>query len=112
MAAEVAAKYEFYAYENDPSESWPVVLYTIDLDRSSAFYDTIILVPGIMVTFLSFAVFWVDTGSADALGYGINIIVVNLLSSIVLLDMLPVCSSALQARGLCPHHALLPRLPR
>ena len=111
VAVEVAVKYAFYAYACCASEPWPVVLFTIDLDRSSAFYEGIVLVPGIVVTLLSFAVFWADTGSADALGYGINVIVVNLLSSIVLIDMLPVCSSSVLPVSVILAW-LLPCLPR
>ena len=44
-----------------------------------------------MITILSFAVFWTDTSSADALGFGVGVIVVNLLANVVLLEMLPVC---------------------
>ena len=40
---------------------------------------------------ISFAVFWSDTGSSDALGYGIAVIVVNLLGNIVLISLLPIC---------------------
>ena len=40
---------------------------------------------------LSFAVFWADTAAADALGYGISVIIVNLLSNLVLIGLLPIC---------------------
>ena len=80
-----------YEYDCCPSEPWPVVLYTVSLGRASLFYFTVTIIPGILITLLSFAVFWTDTNSADALSYGITVIVVNLLSSIVLLAMLPIC---------------------
>jgi hypothetical protein len=54
-----------------------------------------VLIPGILTTLLSFAVFWTDTGSADALGYGIGVIVVNLLSTVVLMGILPVCGEVI-----------------
>ena len=47
--------------------------------------------PWVTITLLSFAVFWTDTESADALGYGISVIVVNLLSTVVIIGLLPVC---------------------
>jgi len=68
-----------------------VVKYTIILERSSFFYTWLSVIPGIVITVLSFAVFWADTESADALGFGITVIVVNLLSNLVLVNMLPVC---------------------
>jgi hypothetical protein len=43
----------------------------------------------LLVTLLSFAVFWSDTASSDALSYGVTIIVVNLLLNVVLVGALP-----------------------
>lgn len=80
-----------YTYPCCPSEPWPVALYTITLSRSWFFYVPIVIVPGIVITLMSFAVFWSDTGSSDALGYGIAVIVVNLLGNIVLISLLPIC---------------------
>ena len=82
---------ELYTYPNYPSEPWPIVMYTIKLKRATFFYVPIVLFPGVTITLLSFAVFWTDTESADALGYGISVIVVNLLSTVVIIGLLPVC---------------------
>ena len=54
-----------------------------------------VILPGIIVTLLSFAVFWTDTASVDPLAYGIGVIIVNLLSRIVLIEMLPICGELL-----------------
>jgi len=70
---------------------WPAALYRIVLKRSGGFYIFASILPGIIVTVLSFAVFFADTSSADALGYGITVIVVNLLLNVVLASMLPIC---------------------
>jgi hypothetical protein len=80
-----------YEYDCCPNEPWPVVVYEVSMRRSQHFYWTLVLVPGILITILSFFVFMTDTGSADALGYGIGVIVVNLLSNIVLVGILPLC---------------------
>jgi len=87
--------YFFYSYDCCPSEPWPVVAYTIDLARSSLFYGPFVLIPGVLITILSFAVFWVDAGVVDPLGYGIGIIIVILLLNVVLIEMLPVCGELL-----------------
>ena len=44
-----------YVYENYPSEPWPIAVYTFRLDRSSFFYTWVAIIPGIVVTILSFA---------------------------------------------------------
>ena len=87
----VSVALELYTYPNYPSEPWPIVMYTIKLKRATFFYVPIVLFPGVTITLLSFAVFWTDTESADALGYGISVIVVNLLSTVVIIGLLPVC---------------------
>ena len=84
-----------YAYDCCPSEPWPVVIYKMKLSRASAFYITVSLFPGICVTLLSFAVFWSDTASADALGYGVSVVIVNLLANLVLIDLLPACGEVI-----------------
>ena len=85
-----------YRYdEYGPSEPWPIALYTIKMTRSHAAYVTIVIFPGILITLLSFLVFLTDTGSADALGYGIGVIIVNLLSNFILMDKVPICGEIL-----------------
>ena len=38
------------------------------LSRASDFYVTVTIIPGVLITLLSFAVFYSDTASADPLG--------------------------------------------
>ena len=66
----------------------------MSLGRASRYYVYLIIVPTIVITFLSFAVFWADTGSADPLGYGITVLVVVLLMQVSIACPLPsaVCS--------------------
>lgn len=87
----VNASYNFYSYPCCPSEPWPIVIYHVELNRAAGFYYGVSLLPGIIVTMLSFAVFWTDTKSSDPMSYGVTIIVVNLLLNVVLVQMLPVC---------------------
>ena len=91
----VTVTYNNYEYPCCPSEPWPIVMFYIRLSRASSFYYTISLIPGVVITLLSFAIFWTDTASADALGYGISVIIVNLLGNIVLLEILPVCGEVI-----------------
>ena len=91
LIEDVGVKRVNYEYACCPSEPWPVVIYKLKLSRASDFYITVSLFPGMCITLLSFAIFWTDTGSADALGYGISVIIVNLLANLVLIDLLPAC---------------------
>jgi hypothetical protein len=85
------ATLKLYTYACCASEPWPIVIYDITLSRATDFYLVVCIVPGILLTMLSFVVFWTPTSSADSLGYGISVVVVNVLSNIVIMDMLPVC---------------------
>ena len=91
LIQEVEVTTDNYAYEASAGAPWPLVKYNLRLTRSSFFYEWVSLVPGIVITILSFAVFFSDTASADPLGYGISVIVVNLLGNLVLIELLPVC---------------------
>jgi len=84
-----------YEYPCCPSEPWPVTVYTVSLKRATSFYVVVIIVPTIIVTMLSFVVFWAPSSSADALGFGITVIVVVILMQVVLIDLLPVCGEIL-----------------
>jgi nicotinic acetylcholine receptor len=91
----VSVDYFFYTYACCASEPWPIVLYTITMQRSAFFYAWLVCFPGVLVTFLSFAVFYSDSGIVDPLGYGSAIIIVTILLNVVLIDMLPVCGELL-----------------
>jgi hypothetical protein len=84
-----------YVYPCCPNEPWPVALYTVSLDRANNFYSVVIIMPTMIITVLSFAVFFLPPESADALGYGITIIVVVILMQVVMIDFLPICAELL-----------------
>ena len=96
---DVAVDLRSYTYPCCPSEPWPVALFTVTMRREPWAYFSMVLMPGIAITALSFFVFLADTGSADALGYGIGVIVVNLLSNFILVGMLPVCGEPQSCRA-------------
>ena len=65
-----------------PNEPWPVVYFTVTLSRSQGFYILVIIVPTIIITCLSFVVFYAPSHTADSLGYGITVIVVVILMQV------------------------------
>ena len=84
-----------YEYSCCPSDPFPAIQYSFKLKRQGLYYLWILIFPGILVTFLSFAVFFSDTASSDPLGYGMAIIIVNLLMGAFLTDAVPVCGEML-----------------
>ena len=77
------------------AEPWPIVSYVVTLQRAHLFYTLVIILPTMLITLLSFAVFWSDPSAADSLGYGVNIIVVSVLMQVVVITYLPVCGEIL-----------------
>ena len=76
-----------YEYACCPSDPFPVAVYRITLNRARGFYEMFTIFPGILMTILAFVVFWTPTDSSDALGYGISVIVVNVLMNVVLVEV-------------------------
>ena len=93
--ANVTAERVNYVYPCCPNEPWPAILYTVSLDRANSFYTVVIVLPTMIITVLSFAVFFLPPESGDALGYGITIIVVVILMQVVMIDFLPICAELL-----------------
>lgn len=91
----VSAELRTNTYPCCPSEPWPAIVYTITMDRAQSYFVFLLFVPGVAITLLSFAVFFTDTASADALGYGIGVIVVNLLLTNILVGVLPACGEVI-----------------
>ena len=79
----------FYACCAD--EQWPVATYRIFLKRASYYYTMLIVVPSLLITLLSFAVFFTQPEACDALAYGITVVLASELMKIVLVGVLPIC---------------------
>ena len=56
--AGVNASVVLYTYECCPNDPYPVVTYTITLDRASFYYVSLVIVPIVCLTVLSFGVFF------------------------------------------------------
>ena len=91
-----------YEYACCPNDPYPVLRYNIAMSRSTAFYDMLIIIPGILLTLLSMCVFAIGNDSGfDQLAYGISVIVVALLSQFLVLNMVPVCGELLWIDLVC-----------
>ena len=83
---------ELYVYEAaGGDDAWPIALYKLTLRRASLFYVSLVCIPQILVTFLSFVVFWAPTAVFNPMQYGISCVIVALLGNIVLVRLLPIC---------------------
>jgi len=51
--------------------------------------------PGILITSLSFAVFYLEPEACDALAYGVTVVLANEISKLALVGAIPVCGESL-----------------
>jgi len=71
-------------------------VYKVVLSRSSQYYTISIEVPSIVLTLLSFGVFWLDCSQCgERLGFGITILLAVMVNTIVVQEVLPVCGETL-----------------
>ena len=64
-------------------------------ERSSNYYTLVVIVPGVLITLLSFCVFFAEPEACDSLAYGITVVVISMLNQIVLVGVVPVCGELL-----------------
>lgn len=93
----ITARLNNYVYACCANEPWPVITYDVFLSRSSFYYTSLVVIPGIMITIASFAVFFTEPEACDALAYGITVVLASEISKIVLVEVLPVCGETVWA---------------
>ena len=91
----VAAEMVTYEYPCCPSEPWPVLIYTVTLNRSSEYYVQLLLWPYVLLTSVSFLVFFMSFEVGERLSFGITLILAVEVSKGVFSAMIPVCGEAL-----------------
>ena len=69
--------------------------YIVHLDRSSFYYVNFALLPSIVLTVLSFAVFFMSFKVGERLSYGITIILAIEVNRMTLAGMIPICGELL-----------------
>ena len=53
--SEVECEISNYFYDCCPSEPWPVITYVLTMTRSDSYYFYVVIMPGVLLTLLSFA---------------------------------------------------------
>ena len=77
------------------NEPWPIIKYTVSLSRADNYYTLRFVLPGILITMLSFAVFFVVPEACDALAYSVTVVLANEVTKITIFHMVPVCGEVL-----------------
>ena len=85
----------FYGGSDGANEPWPVIKYSVTLNHSDYYYTLSFVFPGMLITALSFAVFYTEPEACDALAYGVTVVLANEISKIALVGSIPVCGETL-----------------
>ena len=78
-----------------PNEPWPTVKFRIYLSRASLYYTTFLLVPAVILSLTSFAVFFMSFQVGERLGLGVTLVLAVMVSQFTLTSILPVCGEIL-----------------
>lgn len=71
------------------------VVYNFYFRRSSSFYVTKMIIPSILFTFVSFGLFLLDLRLGERLGFGLNILLVNVAQDIITNAFIPISEEKL-----------------
>ncbi|CAJ1376545.1 unnamed protein product [Effrenium voratum] len=82
--------YEFY-----PAEPWTQVKYVIKLQRASFYYWLLIMLPTVLITYLSFGVFFMSHEVGERLSFGITLLLVVEVMKGTVATFVPVCGELL-----------------
>jgi len=86
---------QVFTYPVAPLDTWPVVHYQITLHRSSDFYVHILIWPCLLLTAVSFSVFFLNPDSGERLGYGVTTILAVEVMKVVIDNFVPSCGELL-----------------
>ena len=91
----VNASMASYTYPCCPNEPWPVINYVVTLRRATSYYLDLVITPTIILTILSFGVFFMSFEVGERLGYGITLVLTIEVTKVVILSFIPVCGESL-----------------
>eukprot|EP00439_Symbiodinium_sp_Y106_P005121 s6561_g1.t1 len=93
--AEVSVDLKTNFYDTFPSEPWTLVKYTVRLGRASFYYTLLIILPTVLLTYLSFGVFFMSHEVGERLSFGITLVLVIEVMKTTAASFVPVCGELL-----------------
>ena len=91
----VNATVNLYTYACCPSDPYPVVNYVITVQRAGVFYVLMFIVPSLLLTMLSFSVFFMSFEVGERLGFGITLVLTFEVTKTIVMEFVPVCGEVL-----------------
>ena len=87
--SEITSSVQAYAWDTGP-DHYTILRYTINLGRVQIYYMMLVIIPCILLTCFSFAVFWLKPAVGERLGYGITLILATEVFKLVIDEVVPV----------------------
>lgn len=94
-ALRAQVKTNLYEYPLAPNEPFPTLEYTIHLERATFFYLNFTLLPSVILSLISFSVFFMSFAVGERLGFGITLVLVVEVSKQTIASLLPICGELL-----------------
>ena len=91
-AVNVSLNQFFYG---DYAQPWTLVKYVVELQRSTFYYGTLIILPTILITYLSFGVFFMSHEVGERLSFGITLLLVVEVMRSSVATFVPICGELL-----------------
>ena len=91
----INVKLATYFYDCCPSQPWPNVIYRVFLQRSKDYYTWLVVIPSIMLTYISFGVFFTSYAVGERLSFGITLLLAAEVTKVVISTFVPVCGELL-----------------
>ena len=95
VITEVEVKRWTAVYGSDLSKGYPTLVYAVTLERTTFYYLNFVLLPSVIFSLLSFAVFFMSFEVGERLGFGITLVLVVEVAKQTMSALLPVCGELL-----------------
>jgi len=82
-------------YDTTPNQPWTIVKYNVELNRATFYYGTLVLLPTIIITYLSFGVFFMSHEVGERLSFGITLLLVVEVARTSVAAFVPICGELL-----------------
>eukprot|EP00930_Biecheleria_cincta_P055136 TRINITY_DN41498_c0_g1_i1.p1 TRINITY_DN41498_c0_g1~~TRINITY_DN41498_c0_g1_i1.p1 ORF type:complete len:862 (-),score=120.36 TRINITY_DN41498_c0_g1_i1:328-2874(-) len=82
-------------YDCCPLAPFPELFYTVNFTRSRSFYVIILVVPAILLTFLSFVPYTLDPAIGERLGFAMAVMLAMIINNVIATNYMPICEEKL-----------------
>ena len=84
-----------HKYSCCPNDPYPTVTYTVTLKRETFYYLNFTLLPAVLFSLMSFAVFFMSFEVGERLGCGITLVLVVEVAKQTIQTLVPICGELL-----------------